>query len=253
MNTRTAAAILVGDEILSGKIADKNLVVLARVMRELGVELVRSVTIRDDLATIEREVRQAAGAHTWVFTSGGIGPTHDDMTILAVAKAFDKQLILSAELERRIRAVYAERVREGHLLMARIPDGARLVQSEDVPWPAILMNNVWILPGVPEVFSMKMTLVRSVIHASAAFVSLAVYTTLDEGNLKPLLDRVVERFPDVSVGSYPRWTDPVARTKITFDTQNAARCEEARSAFLASLPEDAVAPAPEDEKSEPSS
>lgn len=241
---RTAAAIIIGNEILSGKIADQNLAVLARVLRRLGVVLQRAVTIPDVLETIVHEVKNAAASHTWVFTSGGVGPTHDDLTIEGVAKAFGAEVVTSAELDAKIRTAYGERLKEGHLLMARIPEGARLIQSEEIPWPAVLMRNVWVLPGVPEIFALKMKLVESVVDASEPFESLEVFTTLDEGNLKPFLDRVVSDHPRVDVGSYPRWTDPVVRTKLTFDGKDRAACERARADFVSSLPEGAVAPAP---------
>jgi len=241
---RTAAAIIIGNEILSGKIADQNLAVLARVLRRLGVVLTRAVTIPDELDTIVHEVKGAAGTHTWVFTSGGVGPTHDDLTIEGVATAFGASVVTSAELDAKIRAAYGERMKEAHLLMARIPEGARLIQSPEIPWPAVLMRNVWVLPGVPEIFSLKMKLVESVVEASEPFESLEVFTTLDEGNLKPFLDRVVQAHPLVDVGSYPRWTDPVVRTKLTFDGKDRAACELAREDFVQSLPDGAVAPAP---------
>jgi len=233
----TAAAIIIGNEILSGKIADQNLAVLALVLRKLGVRLEHAVVIPDDLRRIVSEVRAAATAYTWVFTSGGVGPTHDDLTIAGVAKAFRKKVVVHPEMDALIRKTYGERLRDGHLFMARVPKGARLVQTEEVPWPAVLMKNVWVLPGVPEIFKVKMKLVESVIAAASPFFSLSVLSTLDEGNLKPLLDSVVRDHPAVEIGSYPRWTDPHARTKLTFDGGDRASCEAARKAFVASLPE----------------
>lgn len=238
---RTARAVIIGNELLSGKIADKNLAVLARTMRRLGIVLERSVVVPDVLDVIAREVREAAAASTWVFTSGGVGPTHDDLTIAAVAAAFDEDVVVSRDLEAMIRNAYGDRLREGHLFMARIPRGARLIKNLEIPWPATLMRNVFVLPGVPEIFEMKMKLVEDVVGAGAPFVTLAVLSTLDEGNLKPLLDAVVSEFPDVDVGSYPRWTDPKIRTKLTFDARDRAACERARQAFVARLPEGALA------------
>lgn len=238
---RTARAIIIGNELLTGKIADKNLATLAGALRRLGVVLERAVVIPDVADVIAREVREAAAASTWVFTSGGVGPTHDDLTIASVAAAFDEEVVVSSELEALIRLAYGEKLREGHLLMARIPRGARLVKSEEIPWPATLMRNVWVLPGVPEIFELKMKLVEEVVGAGEPFVSLAVLTTLDEGNIKPMLDRVVEDHPDVDIGSYPRWTDPKIRTKLTFDGRDRARCERARQAFVELLPEGTMA------------
>lgn len=233
---RTAAALIIGNELLSGKIAEGNLVVLARELRSLGVLLSRSVMILDDLDVIAREVRELSAAHDVVFTSGGVGPTHDDLTIEGVARAFGAAVAMAPELESMIRRHYGERVTEGHLLMARIPQGARLVASAAVPWPTVVMRNVWVLPGVPEVFQMKMPHVRAELAGGTPFASLAVYTRLDEGDLKPLLDQVVAAHADVEVGSYPKWHDPEYRTKLTFDGLDEGKVRAARDAFLASLP-----------------
>jgi molybdopterin-biosynthesis enzyme MoeA-like protein len=211
--------------------------VLAGVLRKLGVKLQRALVIPDDLRQIASAVRELSESHTWVFTSGGVGPTHDDLTIAGVAKAFKKKVVDHPEMEALIRATYGERLRDGHLFMARVPKGARLIRSEEVPWPAVLMRNVWVLPGVPEIFKLKMKLVEAEIAPAAPLFSLSVLSTLDEGNLKPLLDKVVVDHPDVEIGSYPRWTDPHARTKLTFDGGDRAACEAARAAFVESLPE----------------
>src|SRR5262249_21160818 len=129
---------------------------------------------------------------------------------------------------------------EGHLLMARVPDGARLVSSAAMPWPTVVMRNVWVLPGVPEIFQMKLPLIRSELGGDRPFVSVAVYTMLDEGQLKPLIDRVVASHGDVDVGSYPKWNDPEYKTKLTFDGLATDRVRSARDAFVASLPAGAL-------------
>jgi molybdenum cofactor synthesis domain-containing protein len=237
---KTAAALIIGNEILSGKIGDANLVVLARTLRRLGVRLVRAVTVLDELDVIVQEVRALAKAHDWVFTSGGVGPTHDDLTIDGVARAFDRDVVVSSRLDEMLRHAYGERLTDGHLRMARVPDGCKLVTSSAVPWPTVLMQNVWVLPGVPEIFEMKMQQLDDELGPGTPFVSLSVLSTLDEGHLKPFLDRVVERFPGVDIGSYPRWSDPIARTKLTFDGRDADDVTRARDAFVESLPSGAL-------------
>ena len=232
----TAAALIIGNEILTGKIADQNLGVLARQMRKLGVRLVRAHTILDELATIASEVKALSEAHSWVFTSGGVGPTHDDVTIDGVARAFDRKVVVSEELDGMLRIAYGKNLTEGHLHMARIPEGARLIRSDAVPWPCVLVENVWVLPGVPEIFSLKMSLVERELGQGKCFVSVAVVCALDEGHLKPLLDRIVEAHPGVEIGSYPRWGDSEWRTKITFDGRDQSLVESTRDAFVALLP-----------------
>ncbi len=238
---KTAAALIVGNEILSGKIEEKNLAELARLLRELGIRLARVVVVPDELDVIAKEVAELSRAHDWLFTSGGVGPTHDDVTIDAVAKAFGVKTKLAPEMVAMIRAHYAERTTDNHLRMALVPEGAALEVNDDIRWHTVRMKNVWCLPGVPEVFRMKLAVVKSHLlrsgTAGARFVSLAVYTKMDEGDLKPLLDRVVADFADVEVGSYPKWRDPLYKTKITFDGRDEARVRRAHDAFVATLPE----------------
>jgi molybdenum cofactor synthesis domain-containing protein len=233
---KTAAALVIGNEILSGKIEDKNVAELARLLRELGIRLARVVMVADELDVIAREVIELSRAHDWLFTSGGVGPTHDDVTIDGVAKAFGVDVVTAPEMAEMIRAHYRERCTDNHLRMARVPSGAVLEVTEEVHWHTVRMKNVWCLPGVPEVFRMKLSVVRAHIGKGPRFVSVAVFTKMDEGELKPLLDRVVAAFPDVEVGSYPKWHDPLYKTKITFDGRDEARVDAARSAFVATLP-----------------
>jgi molybdenum cofactor synthesis domain-containing protein len=232
----TAAALIIGNEILSGKVEEANLVVLARALRLLGIQLKRVSVVADEVDVIAAEVRALSRTHDWLFTSGGVGPTHDDVTIEAVAKAFGVAVVTSPELEAMLRAHYKERLTEGHLRMALVPEGASLEVTQEVRWPTIRVRNTWLMPGIPEVFRMKVPVIVAVIGAGKRFVSYAVYTKMDEGELKPLLDRVVAAFPDVDVGSYPKWVDPTYKTKLTFDGQDEARVAAARDAFVASLP-----------------
>jgi len=237
---RTAAALIIGNELLTGKIADANVLVLARALRLLGVQLKRVVMVLDDIDVIAQEVRELSSSHDWLFTSGGVGPTHDDVTIDAVALAFGAKVVSSAPMEQMLRDAYGDKLTEGHLLMARIPEGARLASNAKMPWPTVVMRNVWVLPGVPEIFQAKIPLIRDELGADQPFVSHAVFTTLDEGTLKPMLDTVVAAHPDIEIGSYPRWSGLEYRTKLTFDGLDPARVQAARDAFAASLPADAV-------------
>jgi len=233
---KTAAALVVGNELLSGKVRDENVMALATTLRVLGISLRRVVMVLDDIETIAAEVRQLARDHDVVFTSGGVGPTHDDLTVEAVARAFGRAVVSSPSLEAMLRAHYRERCTEGHLRMALVPDGAVLATSREVTWPTIIVQNVWLLPGVPEIFRMKLGVVRERLAGGTPFLSRAVFTKMDEGNLKPLLDAVVAAHREVEVGSYPTWSDATYRTKLTFDGRDAAAVTAALDAFVALLP-----------------
>lgn len=234
---RTAAALIIGNEILSGKVHEQNVIVLARALRVLGISLQRVVVIADDIDTIAREVHRLAESHDVLFTSGGVGPTHDDLTIQAVAQAFDTEVEIAPGIEQMLREHFGAAVTQGHLLMARVPKGCELVVSETIRWPTVKLRNVWVLPGVPEVFRMKLEVVTRHLTAGRPFVSRAVYTNLDEAILVPLLDRVVQGFPQVEVGSYPKWRDPEYRTKLTFDGLDSGAVDAALEQFVRSLPE----------------
>jgi len=236
----TSAVVLVGNELLSGKVTDANLFELAGTLRALGIRLTRALILPDDLALLTEEIGGLAKTHDVVFTSGGVGPTHDDVTIEAVARAFGSEPTLDPTLAALIRGAYGERCTPDHLRMALIPRGAELAASSDGAWPVPVMKNVWMLPGVPEVFREKLATVRTFLRGPAPFVSRAVYTRLEEARLKPLLDALVVDHTGVEIGSYPRWFEPSYKTKITFDARDATLVEAAARAFVASLPEGAL-------------
>lgn len=234
---RSAAALLIGNELLTGKIREANLYELACTLRQIGVPLRRVNVVPDDVDTIASEVATLAASHDVVFTSGGVGPTHDDVTIEAVARAFGVAVITDPTMERLLRSAYGERCTVGHLRMALVPEGAELATTAEVAWPTVLMRNVWVLPGVPEIFKMKLAVVREHVTGERSFVTRAVYTKMDEGELKPLLDEVVAASREVEIGSYPKFFDPAYRTKITFDGTDPDAVEAAEVHFLRLLPE----------------
>ncbi|MBK7579070.1 MAG: competence/damage-inducible protein A [Myxococcales bacterium] len=236
----SAAFVLIGNELLSGKVQEENLVELAKLLRALGIRLKRVVMIPDDIDTIAEEVALCSRTHDIVFTSGGVGPTHDDLTLDAVAKAFEVELCLNETMADMLRNAYGERCTEHHLRMARAPEGAVLATTPEERWPTVVMRNVWILPGVPQIFRSKLTVVRTWVRGQEAFCSRAVLTRLDEGNLKPLLDQVVSEHPKVEVGSYPKWFDATYKTKITFDSRDSAAVDAAVLAFVALVPSDGI-------------
>ncbi len=233
---KTAAVLIIGNELLSGKVEEANLRILAQSLREIGVQLRRVVMVLDDVDTIAREVRELSSTHDWLFTSGGVGPTHDDVTVDAVAKAFGVAVVMSPEMRTMLLDHYKERCTEGHLRMALVPKGATLETTETVRWPTIRYRNTWLMPGAPEVFRMKIPVLLEKIGSEIPYVSTAVYTKMEEGDLKPLLDDVVAAFPEVDVGSYPKWLDPSYKTKVTFDGRDRTLVFAARDRFLSTLP-----------------
>jgi molybdenum cofactor synthesis domain-containing protein len=241
----TAAILLIGNEILSGKVEDENARFLIRELHALGVALRRIEVVPDVTAEIADSVRALSPRFDNVFTSGGVGPTHDDVTLRAVADAFDMPLVRHAELEARLRTGYGDRMHERDLTMADIPAGARLEygpggpRSEArAPWPVIVVRNVWVLPGVPSIFRRKFEAVRDLFRAGPIH-GRALFSRAGEGHIAGAMDEAVAAFPEVEIGSYPHPEAQDYRVKITIDGRDAARVDDAL-AWLAARLGDAV-------------
>jgi molybdenum cofactor synthesis domain-containing protein len=213
----TAAFLAIGNELLSGKVVEANLAPLAKTLRALGIELKTAEILLDDVPTLSAAILRLSRAHGVVITSGGVGPTHDDVTIEAAAKAFGRSVVRNAALVELVRKTFGEKTTEAHLRFADIPEGAALQSAPDVAWPTPVLENVWILPGVPEVFRMKLATLRQWVRGPTPFVTRALVLTQEEVELKDLLDLVVLTHPSVSIGSYPALFNPRYRTRITFD------------------------------------
>src|SRR4030095_540523 len=147
MKIPTAAILVIGDEILSGKTEDQNARLLIGELRELGVALRRIVTIPDDVEEVAAAVRELSARFDHVFTSGGVGPTHDDVTIAGVALAFDAPIVRHPNLEARLKAYFGADVDESRLRMADVPEGAELLIAEETRWPMLRVKNVFIQIG----------------------------------------------------------------------------------------------------------
>ena len=235
----TAAALIIGNEILTGKVEEANLTLLARELFGLGIELRRVVVCPDDIDGIAADIQRLKNRFDYVITSGGVGPTHDDVTLKAVADAFDRPLVRSPELVTKIREMVGERCTEGHLRMADVPKGADLVSTPEVPWPSVVMGNVYVLPGVPRIFRMKLPLLRDRLAAGRRFYSRAVYTRCHEADIAEMLDLVVAAHGEVEIGSYPVM-DGDYRVKLTVDSRSRSAADLAVAALVEALPSDAV-------------
>jgi molybdenum cofactor synthesis domain-containing protein len=235
----TAAALIIGDELLSGKVVDTNTPLLIAVLAELGVTLTRVAMVRDDLEAIGREARAMAAAVDHVFTSGGVGPTHDDLTMEALARAFGVPVVRHPRLEALIREVFAQRLNEPALKLAEVPEGAELVETSDGHLPAVLFRNIFILPGVPQIFAAKLAALRGRLSGHRLHLA-SVYLQTDESSVADLLRQVVSEFPEVAVGSYPRLDAPDHRVRITLEAAGADPVQRATARLLELLPSSKV-------------
>lgn len=233
---KTAALLLVGNELLTGKIQDANLAFLAKELFALGIRLQRCVVCVDDVEVIAADVRTLRAAHDIVFTSGGVGPTHDDVTIEGVACAFGRAVVRSPEVEGLIRVHFGEACTPEHLRMAEMPEGAEMVRGGPRSWPTICVDEVYVLPGVPEILQIKFASLRERLRQPAALYSKAAYLTAEEGAIARLIANVASLFSDVAVGSYINWSGQGYRVKVTFDGQNPARLDAAMDLLIAGVP-----------------
>lgn len=234
MRQKSAAIVVIGNEILTGKSEDKNASFLIGEMHDLGVALRRIVIIPDEVDVIAAAVRECAAQFDFVFTSGGVGPTHDDVTIEGVARAFDCDVVRNTELEAMLRGYFGESIDAARLRMADTPDGAELIRQADMRWPVLAVRNVYLLPGVPELFRKKFEAVRERFRAEP-FHTHTIYTREDEFDIAPRLDRVAADHPDVDIGSYPTFTRPDYRVKITIESKELVAVERARDQLLTLL------------------
>lgn len=241
---RTAAALVIGNEILTGKVQEQNVAALARELFGIGVKLRRVVICPDEVEVIVSDLNALRAGHDAVFTSGGVGPTHDDVTVSAVARAFGRSVVRSPEIEKLLRRYFGERLLERHLRMADLPEGYRLERASGSLWPVVVVDNVYVLPGLPEVFRRKLPILRQRLGGDRSFVSRTVYTLCDEGEVAGLLDVLVEEHREVAIGSYPVWGNEAYRLKLTFDGADDGLVAAAEAALRAGLPPEKIVPPP---------
>ena len=212
----TAGIVIIGDEILSGKFAEENAAFLIGELRSLGVDLRRITVVPDDLEDIAAAVVDMSRRFDYVFTSGGVGPTHDDITMAAIAKGFGTTVIRHPDLEARVRGYWKDKLADANLRLADVPDGAVLVYGKDQVWPVVSLKNVFIMPGVPSLFKRKFIDIRDQFRAEPV-TAARLYVDLEEGELAPALDAIVARYPAVKIGSYPRFSERDFKVLVTFE------------------------------------
>jgi molybdenum cofactor synthesis domain-containing protein len=226
MPATTAAILVIGDEILSGKTEEQNARFLIGELRELGVALRCIQVIPDEVETIAVAARDLSARFDLVFTSGGVGPTHDDVTITAIARCFHRPVVRHSDLESRLRKYFGDKTEQSHLRMADVPDGSQLIDAVDLKWPVLACENIYILPGVPDLFRKKFLAIRERFRVEPFFVR-TVFTLEDEFDFAEALQRLAVQHPAVSIGSYPNFSAPDYRVKLTLESKDEAALEAA--------------------------
>lgn len=233
---KSVALAIIGAEVLSGKVQDENGPYLIRELRGLGARLGELRVIDDGLEIIADTVRELSGRFDFLITTGGIGPTHDDLTVAAVAQAFSVPVVRAPALEAALREYYGERLTENHLRLAEVPDGAHL-HGENVP--TIQMRNTFVLPGVPRLMRSCFERVREQFRGEA-FITRILFLNASESTIADALTAADRDHPEVQIGSYPRFDDASARVKVTVEGTERTAVDAALSQLRQTLPDGVI-------------
>lgn len=230
MTNPTAAMLVIGDEILSGRTRDANMYFLAGELTKIGIDLSEVRVVPDDATEITDAVNAMRGKYTYVFTSGGIGPTHDDITADCVAAAFGVGIDVRDDARAVLATNYANGVDDlnpARLRMARIPDGASLIDNSVSKAPGFSMENVHVMAGVPRVFIAMVGWLLPQLQHGAEVVSASVRVDLPESAIAGPLGKIALEFSDISIGSYPFEEDGKFGANLVARGTNAARVKQA--------------------------
>jgi len=231
----TAALVVIGDEILSGRTQDANLSYLARWLNIQGIRLQEARIVSDDQDAIGDAVKACLAAHDYVFTTGGIGPTHDDITVDAVAAALGVPVVHHPDAEAALRAHYGDRITEARLRMARVPQGSELIANPETGAPGIRFGRLFILAGVPKITQGMLRGLDGKLAGGQPVLSRAVGAWTQESTVADLLARVQREHEGVQVGSYPFWREGKGGANFVLRSVDENRLAAAIEALKAAL------------------
>ncbi|MEM0942303.1 MAG: molybdopterin-binding protein [Pseudomonadota bacterium] len=237
MDQPTAAMLVIGDEILSGRTRDANAHHLAGVLTEIGISLREIRVVADVASEIVAAINEMRGRVDYLFTSGGIGPTHDDITADCVAEAFGAPIDIRADARAILEAYYgADGLNEARLRMARIPEGARLIENPLSQAPGFVLGNVHVMAGVPAIFAVMLEGVRPELKGGPPLRAHSFRVPVPEGDMAATLGALQEAHPGVAIGCYPFYRGGMGATVILRATDGEvleAAAEAARTALSA--------------------
>jgi molybdenum cofactor synthesis domain-containing protein len=206
----TAALVVIGDEILSGRTQDKNVAQVATWLNDQGIRLAEVRIVPDILERIVETVNAVRSEHDYVFTTGGIGPTHDDITVDAIAAAFGVPVVVHPEARRILEDFYRDRpggLTDARLRMARVPEGAELIPNPTSGAPGVRIGNVYIMAGVPHIAATMLAALTGTLEGGRPVVSVTVGARAPESDVADLLRETEAAHPGVAIGSYPFFKD----------------------------------------------
>jgi molybdenum cofactor synthesis domain-containing protein len=231
----TAALLVIGDEILSGRTKDVNIGATAEFCTDLAIDLMEVRVVADIEDDIIAAVRALSGRYTYVFTTGGIGPTHDDITADAIAKAFGVALPIHPEARAMLEARWKDRgieVNEARLRMARIPEGASLIVNSVSAAPGFKIRNVHVMAGVPVIMRAMLESIAPTLEGGRKVMSLTIKCRVGEGTIGTAFGKLQDQHPDVKMGSYPRMGDGTVMTELVLRSSDNDKLQAAAKAVF---------------------
>jgi len=236
---KTAGIIIIGNEILSGKVQDLNSSYLCKELRLLGVEVRQIVTIPDICEIIAKTAVDFSERYSWVFTSGGIGPTHDDITVASIADGFGEDLFESPQIIKIIKSYHGKNMTDAHRRMAMIPKGAKLIETLEGRPPQLQFKNIFIFPGIPEFLKSRFSNIKESFRTTP-IVLKEIFLNADEGKIAGMLDSTLEAYPKLMLGSYPRVSGVDFKVKLTLECRDSAYLDEAYKFLYELLPKEYI-------------
>jgi molybdenum cofactor synthesis domain-containing protein len=234
----TAAALVIGDEILSGRTTDRNIDYIAGHLTRVGIRLQEVRIVADDEPAIIMAVNELRARYTYLFTTGGIGPTHDDITADSVAKALGVAIDIDARARELLQAFFEKRGVEqtpARLRMARIPKGAKLIRNAISVAPGFMIANVIVLAGVPEVMQVMLDDVTPLLATGSKLQTATIKLARAEGEVADLFAAHQKAFPDVAMGSYPSFSEGRISTQLVLRSTDSARLAAAHDGLAVKL------------------
>ena len=242
----TAGVVVIGDEILSGRTRDTNSGTIAAFLTEIGVDLREVRVVPDDIGLIVEAVNTLRGRYTYVFTTGGIGPTHDDITADAIGAAFGVPVRHDPRAVEILRTHYArpEDLTEARLRMARLPEGADLIENPLTKAPGFRVGNVYVMAGVPKIMETMLLAIAPTLDTGVRMLSTTIDCPFGEGVIGTALGEIAGAHPMVTIGSYPSFDGVRFATKLVVRSRDEAALATAAAAVTAMLAGLAASPTP---------
>ena len=239
----SACILVIGDEVLSGRTEDKNINFIAKRCDNIGVSVNEVRIIPDNKETIKNTVLECYKKFDYIFTTGGIGPTHDDITTECIASAFNLDVEINSEALKRLKDHYKKsnvELNDARIKMAKIPKGAKLIDNPVSSAPGFIVENIYVLPGVPKILQAMFKNLEDEIKGITNMVSKNIIVYSPEGEIADFLESIQNEFADISIGSYPYFRPPDVGTNIVLRSINKNLINEATIAICRKLKENKI-------------